>query len=78
MKRNRRRLGRRAWLMRAAVIGAAVAFSAGAPAVGAPAAAAGVEAAGEQTWEHVIGMGKLRLCWGICWSGWCCYPNPHF
>ena len=80
MKRSRRRLVRRAWLMRAAVMGAAVAFSAGAPAVGVPTTpiGAGVEAAGGHVWEQVIGMGKLRICWGACWRGWCCYYNPHF
>ena len=78
MKGSKRRVVRRAWLMRAAIMGAAVAFSAGAPAVGVPAAAAGAEAAGGQIWEHVIGMGKLRICWGVCWGGWCCYENPHF
>lgn len=79
MKRRKRPVGRRAWLMRAAVMGAAVAVSAGAPVAGIPATPlkAGVEAAGEQKWERVIRLGRFRICWGICRYGWCCYDNPY-
>lgn len=79
MKQSKRRVGRRAWLMRAAVMGAAVAFSAGAPVAGVPATPvkASVEAAGQPKWEQVIRLGRFRICWGTCRHGWCCYDNPY-
>ena len=78
MKGSKRRVVRRAWLVRAAIMGAAVAFSAGAPAAKVPAVAASVQAAGEESREQVRRFGRFRICWGTCWYGWCCYFRPHF